>query len=122
MPRKPIPSQVVVPGTYVLRLIANDGEFTRYDDVTNYIIQNQAPVVSGGTNQVVPTTNATLSVSVSDDGWPSNQMTITWSKVSGPGTANFSWQTTNTTTTNFIASPSVNFTTSGTYILQLTAR
>jgi RHS repeat-associated protein len=110
------------PGAYVLQLTANDGEFTRSSNVTIQIIRNQPPVVNAGTNQIITGTSTTLQGTVTDDGWPSNQLTITWSQVAGP-TNGASIATTNyvTSSTNVSVTTSVTFNTIGTYIFQLAA-
>lgn len=80
---------------------------------------NQAPTVDAGPNQTatqtLPTTNVTLEGSATDDGLPNppGALTISWSKVSGPGTVTFTSPSTATT--------SATFSTFGTYVLQLTA-
>lgn len=75
---------------------------------------NQAPVVSAGSNQTITLpSSATLSGTASDDGLPNNTLTVTWSKVSGPGTVTFSAVNAAQSTATFSAA--------GTYILQLTA-
>ncbi len=77
---------------------------------------NRAPVVSAGSDQSIqlPTSQATLTGTVSDDGLPANAaVTWTWSQVSGPAAA--------------IASPSALSTSitmtggAGTYVFRLTA-
>src|SRR5204862_1920 len=79
-------------GTYVLRLTANDTEFTVSDETTITVHPaNQPPVVSAGPDLVVylPAT-AALSGTVTDDGLPPGaSLTLQWSTVSGPGTVTF---------------------------------
>jgi len=63
------------PGTYVLRLTADDFDLTAGSEVTvtvNAAATNLAPVVSAGANQTItlPTNSVTLSGSVTDDGLP----------------------------------------------------
>jgi PA14 domain/K319L-like, PKD domain len=106
-------------GIYVLRLTVNDGAVTVSDDVTitvNPVPPNSAPVVNAGADQTItlPST-ATLNGSATDDGLPSPpaQLTRTWTKVSGPGTVTFANAS--------AASTSATFSTSGTYVLRLTA-
>lgn len=85
--------------------------FGYFDDPAN----NQPPVVDAGPDQTVtlPAT-ATLSGTVSDDGLPTPPtLTISWSKVSGPGPMTFGSPNTRVTTASF--------TVAGTYILRLTA-
>lgn len=109
-----------LPGTYVLRLSATDGALTTADDVTITVLSstpgNAAPTVSAGPDQtVVLPAAASLQGSVSDDGLPDppGATTISWSRVSGPGTVTFSAPASATTTGSFSAA--------GTYVLRLTA-
>ena len=77
--------------------------------------QNQAPVVNAGPNQTItlPTNTITLDGTATDDGLPNNTLTISWSKVSGPGSVTFTSPNT--------ASTQATFSTAGVYVLQLTA-
>ncbi len=100
-------------GVYVLQLSGSDGALTSNDTVQITVNPvNQPPVVNAGNDQTItlPST-ATLAGTATDDGQPSNILTVTWSKVSGPGTVTF----TNAATANTRAS----FSTNGVYILQL---
>jgi len=106
-------------GIYVLRLTVSDGAVTVSDDVTitvNPVPPNSAPVVNAGADQTItlPST-ASLSGTATDDGLPSPPATLTrtWSKVSGPGTVTFANPNAAATTATF--------STSGTYVLRLTA-
>jgi len=103
-------------GTYVLRLTANDTEFTTGDETTITVHPvNQPPVVNAGPDLVVylPAT-ATVTGTVTDDGLPpSALLTVQWSQVSGPGTVTIS----NTTS----ASTTASFSEAGSYVLRLTA-
>jgi RHS repeat-associated protein len=76
---------------------------------------NQAPVVDPGPNQTItwPANAVTLNGTVTDDGLPNNTLTISWSKLSGPGTVTFGSPS--------AASTQATFSTYGTYVLQLTA-
>jgi uncharacterized protein YjiK len=77
---------------------------------------NQAPVVSAGPDQTVTLPgSAALDGSATDDGRPNppGAVTVTWSKVSGPGTVSFGNASAVDTTASFSAS--------GTYVLRLTA-
>jgi YD repeat-containing protein len=76
---------------------------------------NQAPVVSAGPNQTItlPTNAVTLGGTATDDGLPNNTLTLSWTKVSGPGTVTFGSPN--------MASTSATFSTFGTYVLKLTA-
>jgi len=105
-------------GSYVLKLTANDSALIRTGTVTITVNAappvNQAPVVNAGSNQTVFTPgSANLSASVTDDGLPSNKVTVTWSQGSGPGVVTFGNVTSLVTTASF--------TTAGTYVLRLTA-
>jgi RHS repeat-associated protein len=104
-------------GVYVLRLSATDGQLTSSDDVTVTVIpQNQAPAVNAGPDQTItlPTNSVTLNGTVTDDGLPAGgRLTITWSRVSGPGTVTFGTPNSAATTATFSAA--------GTYVLRLTA-
>jgi hypothetical protein len=76
---------------------------------------NQAPIVDAGPAQTItlPDT-ATLNGTVTDDGLPSGgTLTITWSKISGPGSVTFGPPNTAVTTATFGQA--------GTYVLRLTA-
>jgi hypothetical protein len=106
-------------GSYVLRLTANDSALSGSDDVTitvNPAPINKAPVVNAGPDQaiILPAT-ASLAGTASDDGLPNPpaKVTTTWSKVSGPGTVTFANASALATTATF--------STSGSYVLRLTA-
>ncbi|MGD9628399.1 MAG: peptidoglycan DD-metalloendopeptidase family protein [Pyrinomonadaceae bacterium] len=76
---------------------------------------NQPPSVNAGADQTLTLPNAaSLSGTTSDDGLPNPPaaVTVTWSKVSGPGTVTFG----NTNSLNTTAT----FSMSGTYVLRLT--
>jgi hypothetical protein len=77
---------------------------------------NQAPSVNAGTDQTITLPNtAPLSGTVTDDGLPASpgEVTITWSKVSGPGTVTFANPS--------AASTTATFSQAGVYVLRLTA-
>jgi RHS repeat-associated protein len=105
------------PGTYVLRLTADDSQFIGSDDVAiNVSLDNQAPIVSAGLDREIflPASSTHLSGIVLDDGLPTNGvLSKTWSKVSGPGTVTFS-------SPNELVTDAA-FSTAGTYVLRLTA-
>jgi hypothetical protein len=105
-----------LPGTYVLRLTANDSEQSASDDVTITVLPaNQAPIVNAGPNQTITLPNtAQLNGTVADDGFPAGASVNTfWGQVSGPGPVTF----------NDINNPvtRVMFPTAGTYVLRLSA-
>ena len=75
---------------------------------------NKAPVVNAGPDLTIAVSaTAELRGSVTDDGKPSNKLTIAWSKVSGPGNVTFANASSPTTTAQFSAA--------GSYVLRLTA-
>ena len=106
-------------GTYVLRLSANDSEFTAADDITVTVKPappNQAPLANAGPDQTInmPADTVTLAGAASDDGLPSGStLTTLWTKVSGPGAVTFGDPNSAATTARF-AEP-------GVYVLRLTA-
>ena len=107
-------------GTYVLQLSANDTQYTSTSQVTVIVdpspgSSNQPPSVSAGASQtiVLPTTTATLNGVVTDNGLPNAALTIGWTLLSGPGTATFA-NAGNAVTT-------ATFTSTGVYVLQLSA-
>lgn len=107
-----------VPGTYVLRLTANDSDLSSDDDVVvtvNPSAGNQPPIVSAGANQTIQLPNtATLNGAANDDGLPAGStLAVTWSVVSGPGQVTFGNANQ--------AQTSATFTVPGTYVLRLTA-
>ncbi|MCZ6799289.1 MAG: FG-GAP-like repeat-containing protein, partial [Nitrospirae bacterium] len=80
-----------LPGTYVLRLTADDGALTTSAEVTITVNPappiNQAPSVDAGPDQTVLfASGADLDGTVSDDGLPNppGALTTTWSQESGP--------------------------------------
>ncbi|NQZ59303.1 MAG: LamG domain-containing protein, partial [Lentisphaeraceae bacterium] len=77
-------------------------------------LPNSAPSVNAGIDQSITLpAQASLKGSVSDDNLPSNSLSTTWSKVSGPGTVTFA----NASKLDSTAA----FSTAGTYVLRLTA-
>src|SRR5204863_192035 len=108
-----------VAGTYVLQLTATDGVLSASHLVTILVTTgtavNQAPTVNAGPDQTITLpAGAVLSGTTTDDGLPpTSTVTVTWSKVSGPGTVRFGTATTVNTTATFSQA--------GTYVLRLTA-
>ena len=106
-------------GEYVLRLTADDGELTFFDEVTITVNAappvNQAPTVNAGPDQTVTLpSSASLNGTVMDDGLPAPpNLVTTWSKQSGPGAVTFG-------NANAL-STSASFSQAGTYVLRLTA-
>jgi RHS repeat-associated protein len=104
------------PGTYVLRLTSTDSQLTVVDDITVVVEpENQAPGVNAGADQTITLpASAVLHGTVTDDGYPSgSSVSVSWSKISGPGTVTFSSQTSLDTNASFSVA--------GTYVLRLTA-
>ncbi|HZN38533.1 MAG TPA: hypothetical protein VFD82_06995 [Planctomycetota bacterium] len=90
----------------------NDGMMFEYG-VSGPTSTNQAPVVNAGPDvTVLLTAAASLAGTATDDGLP-GPLTIQWSKLSGPGTANFATPNQAPTTATFSAA--------GSYTLQLSA-
>jgi hypothetical protein len=105
-----------VPGHYVLRLTADDGEFQVQDDLTVTVqLGNQPPTVQAGPDLTVDAgTVVALVGNVTDDGEPQPvKLTSQWRVVLGPGSGTFT-NASNTTTT-------VTFATAGTYLIRLSA-
>jgi hypothetical protein len=78
------------PGTYTLRLTANDGALSASDDVVVAVERaDGAPVVSAGPDQAIQLpAGASLDGTLVDPGYP-GPVTTTWSKASGPGDVTF---------------------------------
>jgi RHS repeat-associated protein len=104
------------PGTYVLRLTAGDTQLSAGDELTVVVKPaNQPPSVGAGANQTVTLPDAaSLAGAVDDDGLPEGRaVTVTWTKVSGPGLVTFAAPGDPATT--------VTFSEPGAYVLRLTA-
>jgi RHS repeat-associated protein len=108
---------LTVPGSYILRLSASDGQYTSSGDMKVTVLPpaGGALVVTAGSNQVtVYPTTVNLAGSVTDSlPPPGGTPTIQWSQVTGAGTATFANPASPTT--------SVTFTKEGVYDLRLTA-
>jgi hypothetical protein len=111
-----------VAGTYVLQLMATAGQLTTVDTVT-IVVQapappppppgNTPPTVSAGPNQTIQLpAQANLNATVTDAGGPLATPTVSWTRVSGPGTVTFGNATSKTTTAQFSVA--------GTYVLRIT--
>ncbi|WP_017299436.1 LamG-like jellyroll fold domain-containing protein [Nodosilinea nodulosa] len=101
-------------GEYTLRLTVSTGELSTSREVT--LTANQAPVVDAGPDQTIDfPALAELDGTASDDGFPSRpgRLTLTWSKVSGPGNVTFADPASDITTAQFSQG--------GQYVLRLTA-
>ncbi|MET0623972.1 MAG: DUF6531 domain-containing protein, partial [Pyrinomonadaceae bacterium] len=104
------------PGAYVLRLTADDSEFTAADEMTVTVnAPNQPPVVNAGPDQIMTQPDAAvLNGVVTDDGRPAaGALTYAWGVVIGPGAVTFSDPALPVTTARFSAP--------GTYVLRLSA-
>lgn len=79
------------------------------------VADNQSPVVDAGPNQSIslPTNTVTLSGTATDDGLPSNTLSISWTELSGPSGVTFINANAAVTQATFPGA--------GTYVLQLTA-
>lgn len=101
------------PGTYLMYLTANDGWESASDQVS--VIVNTLPIVNAGTDQTIRSTAfVSLNGSASDDDVPYQSLTPSWSRVSGTGTGTVHFSNTN------VFNPTVTFSRSGVYVLQLT--
>jgi hypothetical protein len=106
-----------VAGKYVLRLRGYDGALATTDTVTVVVSAsagspNAAPIVNAGPDLTGRVSSpVTLQGSVTDDGLPSGQLTITWSKGSGPGKVTFAKAGAASTTATFAVA--------GKYVLRL---
>ncbi len=106
-----------VEGTYVLRLTANDGEYTISDDLTVTVsanAQNNAPAVDLGPDRVANIGEIVkLDPTISDDGLPNppSSLTSLWTQVKGPANATFA--------NPLSAKTTVVFTAAGVYQLDL---
>ncbi|HEV8427371.1 MAG TPA: RHS repeat-associated core domain-containing protein [Pyrinomonadaceae bacterium] len=92
-PDNPVTSATFTePGTYVLRLTANDSLLTVFDEMSVEVIpRNQPPEVNAGPDQTIELPHtATMAGVVTDDGLPrGSTVTRTWSVVNGPGAVTF---------------------------------
>jgi len=98
-------------GYYTLRLTASDSYVEVWDEV--FIEVDGAPAVDAGEDQTITVLEAQLAGTVADDGLPAGgALTVSWSKVSGPGNVHFESDAAVTTAT---------FDQAGIYVLRLTA-
>jgi RHS repeat-associated protein len=107
------------PGVYVLRLTANDSQFTSSDDLVISVNQaaiNHPPAVDAGPDQTItlPVNSVNLMAVITDDGQPAGStLTVAWNALSGPGSVTFG--------NSHLAATSATFSIAGTYELQITA-
>jgi fibronectin type 3 domain-containing protein len=109
-----VPSSLA-PGTYQLRLFANNG-FTLLATSNNFtaptLTTNKAPVVSGGTDQTITfPAAATLAATASDDALPNGVLSYLWTVVNGTGV---------TLSSPTASSTQASFTAAGTYTFRVT--
>ncbi|HEV3470216.1 MAG TPA: RHS repeat-associated core domain-containing protein [Pyrinomonadaceae bacterium] len=103
-------------GEYVLRLTASDSALTSSDEIAVTVLPvNQPPAVKAGADLLINfPASATLNGTAADDGQPpGSRLTVSWSKVSGPGEVSFADAAAAATTATFSAG--------GRYVLRLTA-
>ena len=95
--------------------MTSDGALSGDDSLSVTVsAANQPPQVNAGPDQsAVSGTTIDLDATVSDDGLPSNTLTYSWSKVSGPGNVSFGNASMVDTTASFSGV--------GSYVLQLVA-
>ncbi len=108
-------------GAYVLRLEADDSEYTSESELTVNVNPdtrvNQPPTVSAGANQslTLPANVVSLQGTATDDGLPAGgALNVVWNLVNGPGPVTFSDRNSLTTTATLGAA-------TGTYLFRLTA-
>ncbi|MCK5801174.1 MAG: proprotein convertase P-domain-containing protein [Lentisphaeria bacterium] len=83
-------AEFLIFGEYVLRLSVSDSALAAFDDLTVTVAENSSPVVEAGNDQTIPLGSPALLVGeVRDDGLPVGQVELTWTQLSGPGTATF---------------------------------
>jgi RHS repeat-associated protein len=105
------------PGSYSLKLTANDGELLGFNTTTVIVNpENTAPKISSIPNQTItlPTDTVTFAVGITDDGLPAGvPLKITWTQFAGPGPVTISSPGNNITQVQVPQLP-------GVYRLQLT--
>lgn len=106
-----------LPGVYHLRISTFYGNITASDTAEITIGQNLAPQVFAGTGASLTLSGGTVGyvpndATLIDDGVP-HAATLTWTQVSGPGTAAFS--------DIHALKPTITFSVAGNYVLRLTA-
>ena len=104
-------------GIYVLSFTGSDGALSASDTVAIQVTTApSAPLVNAGADQTITLpARASLNGQATDDGLPNppGRLTVTWSKVIGPGTVSFANTQAPVTTAGFSVA--------GTYVLRLTA-
>ncbi|GEM_PF-6461437 len=94
--------------------VLSDGQDPRTPVGPILVVINEAPQVDAGGNENTDFSGAiALDGTVTDDGLPSGTLTISWTKISGPGNVTFANPSSADTT--------VTFTAPGVYVLRLTA-
>jgi PKD repeat protein len=102
------------PGSYTLRLTANNGVLSAFDDMV--VTVRQLPSVSAGPNLTITlASSASLDGTLLNPGSP-GPVTFRWTRAGGPGGSNAVIFTSSTS-----IDTSVRFTRTGTFTLRLTA-
>ena len=99
-------------GTYVFRLTADNGEDTAFDEVEITVTNNTAPTVGAGDDKTV-TAGMLFGLEGSASDADDDDLTLLWTKESGPGTATITTPTSATSTASLSAA--------GTVVMRLTA-
>lgn len=116
-------------GIYELALSVSDGALAANDTVTITVTPAggpQAPTADAGTDLTISQTDTiTLTGQAADDGFPTGNLTATWSQLSGPGTAAIANPTVNAQSAGngaiqVAAATSLTFPVDGVYTLRLT--
>ncbi|MDD2764572.1 MAG: Ig-like domain-containing protein [Opitutaceae bacterium] len=105
-----------VPGTYVLRLSANDSAASSSAEVTITVESNASPTAYAGPDVSSPSPSVPVALAgeAADDGRPlGSSLRVMWNALSGPGTASFTAPDSQTT--------AMTASLPGVYVVQLTA-
>jgi RHS repeat-associated protein len=111
----PVASAVAGDHQVVVRATEPGGGFDRQSYTLTILNPNEPPAVNAGDDRLITTGGtASLNGTAADDGFPRNStLGVSWSKVSGPGTVSFANPS--------LAATTATFSTSGVYLLRLTA-
>jgi RHS repeat-associated protein len=111
----PVSSAVAGNHQVAVRVQTPDGRFDIQSYTLTILSPNEPPVVNAGDDRLItPGSPASLNGTVTDDGFPRNStLGVSWSTVSGPGTATFA--------NSSLAATTATFSASGTYLLRLSA-
>ena len=119
-----VPSGTVSGKVYVQVGSVQSNDVVRFTVITP---TDQPPVVVTGADQAISLpSGASLSGTITDDGYPNGTLTASWSVVSGPGTVTFGTPTASTTgpsgqSLTLTSNTAASFSLRGTYTLRLTA-